>query len=1248
MFLPHLMGNNQIDVDLQAGCSTASNNLVYIIDGSSSVGTSDFNLVKRWLVNITGSFQVSAHHTQVAVVQYSDTPHLEIPLGKHLGSQELVGAINDIVYLGGNTQTGRAIKFATQHVFPSSKRGRPARNRFAVVLTDGRSQDDVVDAALEAKAQNIILFAVGVGNEILNSELVSMANEPPSTYVLYAEGYSSIANIQGTMLQKLCQESVCPMQIPGTTNVKGFELLSRMQVDIKSKKVQGSLMSETAYLLSPRLDLTDNTSDIFPDGLPSSFVFVATVRLKSPTNHVKFDLIRVLSQDGRKQFAVTLNGLDKSVMFTSTTSTVNKQDQSIIFNNRGIKKLFDSQWHQVKLLVKPRRIVCYLDNVQIEEQLLELAVPIYIRGKTQVAKRFKTEATVPIELQKLRIYCDPEQSDKETACEISSVGFRGEKGREGPPGPDGKPGEAGIQGQKGETGLKGDHGDTGAPGLQGQPGPPGPMGPGRQLDLDTTGVSVEKGSKGEAGVQGVPGEPGLRGDTGPAGKDCILGSVGIKGEKGEDGFPGAEGHIGDPGIRGFPGQMGPAGPQGETGLTGLDGMTGPKGSQGLQGPVGPPGTSGHEGLKGARGARGLDGYPGTPGLKGAEGEPGIPGVPGDRGLPGFNGQKGVTGEPGPRGIQGERGIEGSSGTPGTNGEAGLKGNKGQNLLGLFRENLLGDWDVISYQKGVPGDTGTSGAVGSKGEVGQMGATGPRGTPGQDGIPGHSGEPGYPGKPGKLPSDEHLMKLCAAVLRNQFPQLLQTMASKTQCGQCETAKGPPGEPGLPGPSGPVGTPGYPGLTGVRGYPGQPGQVGPQGHKGDTGPTGLKGSKGVGETGTPGPPGPEGPQGPRGSDGHDVSGPPGESGKSGTPGFRRIALVTKLTTMEDYEGFFDDLNTTDPSYVVTGLVHMCPTTALNQFGARFIPTFYTINFLLSMVGNSLVLCIIYKYEKLTTVTNIFLLNLVISGVLFSSSLPFWAAYHSSQWIFGKVMCKLVGSVYFVGFYSSILFLTLLTFDRYLAVVHAITAAKRRRKLYACVSSVAVWAVSLLASVRELVLYDIRDDPKAGVLCEETGLSGDDMAKWKLLGYIQQLVVFFLLPWFMVMYCYIRITVRIMSTRMREKCRAVKLIFVIVFTFFVCWTPYNVVILLKAIQMSSRDDSKDCSNALGYAQYVTRNIAYLYCCVSPVFYTFVGKKFQSHFRRLLANRIPCLKRHLLTSQSSQTRTTSQKGGPSAMYEY
>lgn len=356
-------------------------------------------------------------------------------------------------------------------------------------------------------------------------------------------------------------------------------------------------------------------------------------------------------------------------------------------------------------------------------------------------------------------------------------------------------------------------------------------------------------------------------------------------------------------------------------------------------------------------------------------------------------------------------------------------------------------------------------------------------------------------------------------------------------------------------------------------------------------------------------------------------------------------------DQYLAFLELINstrdTTDPAYVRDGLSIFCPKTKVNEFGAKFIPVFYYVNFLLSYLGNGLVLFIIYKYEKLNTVTNIFLLNLVLSNILFASSLPFWATYHLSEWIFGTVMCKLVSSAYFIGFYSSILFLTLMTFDRYLAVVHAVTAAKSRKRAYAIIASVVVWCISILASLKELVLQNVWQSPYDGLVCEESGYLRSTMDRWRLVTYYQQFLLFFLLPLFMVMFCYISITIRILSTRMKEKCRAIKLIFVIIFTFFACWTPYNIVILLQAVQVSMTDDTS-CPDTeqIDFALYLSRNVAYLYCCISPVFYTFVGKKFQSHFMRLVAKKIPCLKRHIsLTSQS--TRTTSQKT-PNSAYEY
>ncbi|TRY89283.1 hypothetical protein DNTS_014792 [Danionella cerebrum] len=340
-------------------------------------------------------------------------------------------------------------------------------------------------------------------------------------------------------------------------------------------------------------------------------------------------------------------------------------------------------------------------------------------------------------------------------------------------------------------------------------------------------------------------------------------------------------------------------------------------------------------------------------------------------------------------------------------------------------------------------------------------------------------------------------------------------------------------------------------------------------------------------------------------------------------------------EYYDSFYYSY---DNGSTGTGAVVLCSKTDVLQFGAAFLPAFYYTIFLLSVVGNGLVLYIIYKYEKLSTVTNIFLLNLVVSDLIFASSLPFWAVYHKSEWIFGSALCKLVGSCYSISFNSSILFLTLMTFDRYLAVVHAIASVQSRRRAYAFGSSAMVWVLSALASIKDVTLLGVMEH-SGGLLCEVTGYHQDVLTKWQLMGYYQQFFLFFIVPLLIILYCYIRITIRILSTPINAKHRAVKLILIIIFTFFICWTPYNVVILLKAIK-TSFGDPNDCSDTLDYAYYITRNFAYLYCCICPVFYTFLGKKFQSHFLKLLSNCIPCMKMEsmLLTHSSRNTSLRNQ----------
>uniref|UniRef100_A0A8C3RGQ6 Collagen alpha-1(XXI) chain n=1 Tax=Cyanoderma ruficeps TaxID=181631 RepID=A0A8C3RGQ6_9PASS len=806
-------------------CRTAPADLVFILDGSYSVGPENFEIIKSWLVNITRNFDIGPKFIQVGVVQYSDYPVLEIPLGTHESTENLIREMESIRYLGGNTRTGRAIQFAFDHLFAKSSR---FLTKIAVVLTDGKSQDEVKDVAAEARKNKITLFAIGVGSEIEEDELKAIANKPSSTYVFYVEDYIAISRIKEVIKQKLCEESVCPTRIPvAARDEKGFDILVGIGVKKKVKKrIQISTTNAKAYEVTSRVDLSELTRNVFPEGLPPSYVFVSTQRFKVKKT---WDLWRILSLDNRPQIAVTVNGEEKTLSFT-TTSLINGT-QVITFAAPHVKTLFDEGWHQIRLLVTEDFVTLYIDGQEIETKPLHPVLGIYISGLTQIGKYSGKEETVQFDIQKLRIYCDPEQNNRETVCEIPGFCMNGPSDVGSTPAPCiCLPGKQGPPGPKGDPGQPGNHGYPGLPGPDGKPVST------KNLHYLFSPCCFSQGSKGEKGDTGFPGVPGRSGDPGRNGKDGLPGS---------------------PGFKYF--------------LCNFETSAVLKDSRNrywmwllyIHHPFKNPsdisvifsykiskyhsqsvscGLEKHAVCVFTHSTSLTHSYcitQGDLGVPGAPGEPGYPGIPGTQGL----------------------------------------------KVSIFSSFTL----IASFfeSKGEKGDPGIRGISGQKGESGIQGSIGPPGLRGQPGDRGPPGPPGSDGKPAREFSEEFIRQVCSDVLRTQLPVILQS-GRLQNCNHCQSQSAPPGLPGPPGPRGPEGPRGFPGLPGNDGIPGlmgMPGRPGARGTRGLPGKNGAKGNQGVGAPGIQGPPGPPGPEGPPGmsKEGRPGErGQPGKDGDRGTPG------------------------------------------------------------------------------------------------------------------------------------------------------------------------------------------------------------------------------------------------------------------------------------------------------------------------------------------------------------------------------
>ncbi|XP_034985404.1 C-C chemokine receptor type 5-like [Zootoca vivipara] len=314
------------------------------------------------------------------------------------------------------------------------------------------------------------------------------------------------------------------------------------------------------------------------------------------------------------------------------------------------------------------------------------------------------------------------------------------------------------------------------------------------------------------------------------------------------------------------------------------------------------------------------------------------------------------------------------------------------------------------------------------------------------------------------------------------------------------------------------------------------------------------------------------------------------------------------MDDYIDLPEDYGLTTSYYYDTGVAPV-RILAGKSFASYVVPPLYSLVFIFGLLGNSLVVLILIRYKKLKNMTDIYLLNLAISDLLFIFSLPFWAYYAAHEWIFGDAMCKILSGIYYVGFYSGSFFIILLTFDRYLAIVHAVFALKARTITYGTFTSVITWVVALLASVPEFVFHHVQTESETYKCTIHYPSKNEN--DWKQFLTLMRVVLGLALPAVIIVFCYMQIIKILIKGRNERKQKAVKLISVIMIVYFLLWMPYNITLLLQTYQDSifSCGLKNDCEGKLSVAIGVTEIIAMIHCCINPVIYAFVGEKFRKY---------------------------------------
>uniref|UniRef100_A0A3P9B0Q9 G-protein coupled receptors family 1 profile domain-containing protein n=1 Tax=Maylandia zebra TaxID=106582 RepID=A0A3P9B0Q9_9CICH len=257
--------------------------------------------------------------------------------------------------------------------------------------------------------------------------------------------------------------------------------------------------------------------------------------------------------------------------------------------------------------------------------------------------------------------------------------------------------------------------------------------------------------------------------------------------------------------------------------------------------------------------------------------------------------------------------------------------------------------------------------------------------------------------------------------------------------------------------------------------------------------------------------------------------------------------------------------DPDTLVCGYEPLEPTAVV------ILCVIFTVISVLAIFGNLLVGWVIRTSQEILAPSDVYLFQLTIADGLLALTLQFCVAALTRGWLLGDFLCQLLHIVMDANFYTSIIFLTCISIDRYLVI------------MCSRILCTVVWVLGCALALPTLSIRFIR-------------------------------VFGFLVPAIVMISCYSITVSRLLLTHGFQRHRAMRVIVTIVVAFLLLWTPYQITmvidILLRADLVQHDYDTR---RPLNTALVATHCLALLHSCINPFLYVAAEEKLRKKMKLL-----------------------------------
>ncbi|MEQ2276237.1 hypothetical protein XENORESO_016211 [Xenotaenia resolanae] len=305
-------------------------------------------------------------------------------------------------------------------------------------------------------------------------------------------------------------------------------------------------------------------------------------------------------------------------------------------------------------------------------------------------------------------------------------------------------------------------------------------------------------------------------------------------------------------------------------------------------------------------------------------------------------------------------------------------------------------------------------------------------------------------------------------------------------------------------------------------------------------------------------------------------------------------------------------------------------------------YIIVLVIGLPTNVLTIFLTWQQVCRKNVLGVYLWSLSLCDLTYLFTLPLWADYVNSghNWRWSSTACKLTGYIFFTNMYISIFLLCCISCDRYWAVSYSLESRGLRRQRHAVIITV---VIVLVVAIGHTAVFTMKEgDPESFRRCFEPSQSSV-----KVMGFnYARFVIGFLLPLLLLVVTNRFVLANVQrSTGLQkgQKRRVCRLAVAVVLLFLICFGPYHLILLVRAIitQFPQLVETSCLFEKNMYTPYtISLGLSTINSAVNPILYVLSSNNIRKECYRGLSQ-VRVLVCHGPPSNSSQNKSLELNAG-------